>query len=190
MLPLKATNKIVPHEEGINKIATETISIIGTFAEREFFILISLYKSPKERKVILGTSDYEERKLNFLKKIQYKKNKKKLYLMKSQLYSKFTLRTCLCGTEHLIKTPLRTMLGVFEATRGTIIVSASSVIAIIASLTPVPVYEAFGHSMDTFSDLCCHRNDPIDNLCYPEILFDECWNTESSCDSLIKDKKL
>jgi hypothetical protein len=189
-LSLKATKKVIPLGEERTKIAIETLALIGTFAEREFFILISLYKNPKEKAVILGDSDYEDRKLKLLRKIQDKENRKKLHLKQSLLYPKCALRTCLFGTEYLIKIPIRTTLVVFEVTRGILLVSASSAVAISASLTPVPVHEAFVYAMDTFSDLCCYRSDPVENPCCPDSLFDECWDTKSSCEELEEDKEV
>jgi hypothetical protein len=49
----------------------------------------------------------DDKKLRFYKEIErYKNNKKELRLKQAFLYPKFALRTCLCGTELLIKAPI------------------------------------------------------------------------------------
>ena len=89
------------------KLPIDTITFVVNFLEeREIFILARWHKSLEERKYILESSSNEKKNIFFEKLETYQQHKKKLRLKKERLYKKFVLRTCLFGTQLLIKSPL------------------------------------------------------------------------------------
>ena len=193
---LSATNKVVPcgdESEEIPELAAETIALIGTFAEREFFILAWLHKNLEERKII-EASDYGKRKLKFLKKIQtqkeykeYKKRKEELRLKQAFLYPKCALRTCLCGTELLVKTPIWTTLFASQAVKSVCILSSMCIVGCVSCPCERSVEEAAACG-EWCSKLLCYSSDSDGEVCSPTYLSDECWKVRFSCDDLRQDK--
>ena len=109
-LSLNATDIKIQVESCANDdlfIPVSTLSFIGTFLEeRELFILAIWHKNTNTRNAIL-TASGDEKKLKFYKEIKrYNDIKEELSRKQSLLYPKFALRTCLCGAEVLVKTPI------------------------------------------------------------------------------------